>query len=170
MINLKESKITCTGIYKAEYQSEDTLTAELRQTVSKTYSRFSKDENPFNIGTKYTQTRVYFMEIPKDEFKSPEEVTEFMEMNYPDARLRQILSSKPILTERHLAAITTGLISEKEIAEKQVVISNDGEVILHNGKPQYRVVTLSLTGLPDEDLRERVQNAVVENAVKTETA
>jgi hypothetical protein len=164
------SPIMVSRVYKASYQKDNTMTAELKQTVTtksyyptKSVSNELKD-NPFsNVqlgiteGEPYVQneTRVTWIDVPVD---STVESVQAKLATLPNANIYKILANKPILSSSQKAGIEAGLTSTDIIADGQAVrYSKDhpqaGKLVQHNGKPQFRVTYFKLEGSPDVDMR-----------------
>lgn len=162
--------IMVSRVYKASYQKDNTLTAELKQTVTtksfyptKSVSNELKD-NPFsNVqlgiseGEPYEQkeTRVTWIDVPAD---STEESVQAKLATLPSANIYKILANKPILSSSQQAGIDAGLTTTDIIADGQAVrYSKDhpqaGKLVLFNGKPQFRVTYFKSEGSPDVDMR-----------------
>jgi hypothetical protein len=166
------SPIMVSRVYKASYQKDNTLTAELKQTVTtksfyptKSVSNELKD-NPFsNVqlgiteGEPYVQneTRVTWIEVPVD---STVESVQAKLATLPNANIYKILANKPILSSNQKAGIEAGLTTTDIIADGQAVrYSKDhpqaGKLVLvkETAKPQFRVTYFKLEGSPDVDMR-----------------
>ena len=164
------SPIVVSRVYKASYQKDNTMTAELKQTITtksyyptKSVSNELKD-NPFSNaqlgiteGEPYVQneTRVTWIEVPMD---STVESVQNKIATLPDANIYKILANKPILSSNQKAGIAAGLTTIDIIADGQAVrYSKDhpqaGKLVLHNGKPQFRVTYFKALGSPDMDMR-----------------
>jgi hypothetical protein len=164
------SPIMVSRVYKASYQKDNTMTAELKQTITtksyyptKSVSNELKD-NPFSNaqlgigeGEPYVQneTRVTWIDVPAD---STVESVQAKIATLPSANIYKILANKPILSSSQQAGIDAGLTSTDIIADGQAVrYSKDhpqaGKLVLHNGKPQFRVTYFKSEGSPDVDMR-----------------
>lgn len=164
------SSIVVSRVYKTNYQKDNTMTAELKQTVTtksyyptKSVSNELKD-NPFSNaqlgiteGEPYVQneTRVTWIEVPVD---STVESVQAKLATLPNASIYKILANKPILSSSQQAGIEAGLTTTDIIADGQAVrYSKDhlqaGKLVLHNGKPQFRVTYFKSLGSPDMDMR-----------------
>jgi hypothetical protein len=163
--------IMVSRVYKGSYQKDNTLTAELKQTVTtksyyptKSVANELKD-NPFSNsqlgiteGEPYVQneTRVTWIEVPAD---STEETVQAKLATLPQASIYKILANKPIISSSQQAGIDAGLTSTDIIGNSQVVRypkdhPQAGKIILDpNGKPQYRIAYFKSAGSPDMDLR-----------------
>lgn len=162
--NLEVSRVHATN-----YQKEGTLTAEIKQTVttksyypSKSVSNNMQD-NPFSTADfgfseqEYTsdEKRVAWVDVPVG--STIESVIAKL-ASLPTATIRKILANRPIITDSQNYAITAGLTSMEAIADKQAVRFPDnhpqaGQLILHNGKPQYKATYFRNTATEDQDLR-----------------
>jgi hypothetical protein len=166
------SPIMVSRVYKASYQKDNTLTAELKQTVTtksyyptKSVSNELKD-NPFsNVqlgiteGEPYVQdeVRVTWIDVPVD---STVESVQAKLATLPNATIYKILANKPILSSSQKAGIDAGLTTTDIIADGQAVrYSKDhpqaGKLILvkDTSKPQFRVTYFKSEGSPDIDMR-----------------
>ena len=172
-----DQPIVVSKIYKATYQTEGTMTAELKQTVitknfypTKSVSNELKDSlfsvaelgipegEPFES----TETRVTWNDVPLD--ATIKSVTEQLK-SFPEARIYKMLSNQPIISSSQQAAIDQGLTSLEKIADQQAVrypLSNEksGQLVISNGKPFFRVTYLSLTNEKDTDTRDANQENV----------
>ena len=164
------SPIVVSRVYKASYQKDNTMTAELKQTITtksyyptKSVSNELKD-NPFSNaqlgiteGEPYVQneTRVTWIEVPVD---STVESVQAKLATLPNANIYKILANRPILSSSQQAGIDAGLTTTDIIANGQAVRyskdhSQAGKLVLHNGKPQFRVTYFKSLGSPDMDMR-----------------
>ena len=151
-----ESKVTCTGVSAHAYKPE-LDSAEIRQTITSEYpSRQANSEGLFSDdeyhleGQKFDSVRVAWVDVPKG--TTAEQVQARIDA-MPNARIKRILSLKPILAENQKAAIEKGITTLDAIAESQKVKKEDGELALHNGCVQYKKLQASWEGEPDVDLR-----------------
>ena len=154
-VTLKRGKIKFSRLFKSEFQTAGTLTAEFKQDVTKTTVYSGQVNNGFsdnifgqNLKGKETEfskseTRVAWYKV--DENTSVEEITKMLEDN-PGITIQKILSNAPILDDGQKDAIKNGLKTLDEIAEKQACKygegENEGEYILRNGNPIYKVTCL----------------------------
>ena len=174
-------EIAVTRVYEAtdgsrKIQKEGTLTAELKQTVTTKSSYPTKsvtNSNQANIFSvddfgferqEYENSSIRTAWIPVPVGTSIETVAERLQ-KFPDARIQQILSNKPILTTQQKYAIQNGLLSLDTVANSQVVrygansldakgVDNSGKIVLdNNGKPIYRVNYFQTEKVMDQDLR-----------------
>lgn len=162
--------IEVSRVYKASYQKDNTMTAELKQTVTtksyyptKSVSNELKD-NPFSNaqlgiseGEPYqsSETRVTWIDVPVD---STVESVKATLATLPNANIYKILANKPILSSSQKAGIDAGLTTTDIIADGQAVRyskghKDAGKLILLNGKPQYRVAYFKSAGSADIDMR-----------------
>lgn len=170
-----KGNLEVSRVYKADYQKEGTITAEIKQTVitksyypSKSVTN-SHQDNVFGMADfkfeeqEYTnkETRVVWLDVPEN--SSIEIVAERLSQ-FPDACLYRILGNKPIITDNQRYAIENGLTSMGVIAESQIVRfpkghSKEGEIALDsNNKPQYRSVFFKSTACEDQDYRNAEPN------------
>lgn len=167
---VSKSGIVISRIYKADYQKDGSLTAELKQTV-KTVSYYpsksvSNDMQDNVFGTeqfgyqdhKYEneEVRVAWINVPAD--ATEDSVMEQLN-KFPNATLYKVLSNKPILTSDQKYAVEAELTTKDILAASQVIrygegAENAGSLILdENGKLQYRRVFFKTQATPDQDLR-----------------
>lgn len=161
------SPLTVREVKDSEYQKSNTTTAVLEQiVVIKSFypatkvanslqdnifaqSEFGIEEQVFTS----KETRIAFLLVPKGATK--ESVEKALE-NFPKANIYKILDSKPILTNEQKTAIDNKITTLEAIAEKQKVVNPEtGEIILHNGKEQFRVTYFASQGKPDVDNRDK---------------
>lgn len=167
-----KGEVKLERIFENSYQSEGTMTAELKQTVTTHTSYPSKtvsddlNDNVFDAVEDFgfatqdysnTSTRVAWIEVPKS--FSEEKVREVIFSH--DVCLQQIMSNQPILTTKQKYAISVGLTNLDAIADRQALrypdnSDNAGKLILdrNSGKPIYRVNTFKKTQVEDVDLRD----------------
>jgi hypothetical protein len=162
--------IMVARVYKASYQKDNTMTAELKQTIetlsfypTKSVSNELKD-NPFSnaqLGIsegepyKAKETRVTWIEVPVD--STVESVQEKL-ASLPEANIYKILANHPVISSSQDAGIKAGLTTLDIIADGQAVrYGKDhpqaGQLVLQNGKPQFRVTYFKVAGSPDVDMR-----------------
>lgn len=158
----------------SDFQKAGTKTAQLRQNVTTTSFYASKQANDSLTESFYknddfgyaeqpftsVQNRVVFMNIPVSE---TEEGLQLKLAAAPQARIYRILSNHPILTSQQENAISRGLKTKAEFANKQVrkfpegAIVNgvdvSGQLILDEGKVQYAVLKFNATGKADENYK-----------------
>jgi hypothetical protein len=166
---VSKGPLEVTRVHATAYQKEGTLTAEIKQTIttksyypSKSVSNNMQD-NPFSTADfgfseqEYTseERRVAWVDVPVG--STVESVVAKL-ANLPTATIRKVLANKPIITDSQNYAIGAGLTSMEAIADKQVVRYPDnhpqaGQLILNNGKPQYKATYFKNTAIEDEDLR-----------------
>jgi hypothetical protein len=151
-VTLKRGKIKLSRLFKSEFQTSGTLTAEFKQDVEKITVYSGQVNNGFSddifgqdlIGkeTEYkkSETRTAWYKV--DENTSVEQVTKMLEAN-PNISIQKILSNAPILDDGQKEAIKSGLTTLDQIAENQACKygdgENEGEYILRNGNPIYKV-------------------------------
>lgn len=163
-------KITVSRVYKSDYQTEGTITAELKQTID------TKSIYPTKTVTSNLQDNVFGLEdfgFENQEFDSQETRVAWIDVPVgstvesvqakvdalPDATLYRILSNHPTLSDRQVAGIKQGFTTKDIIANKHVVRyplkhEKEGQVILDNaGKIQYRSVYFKATAMVDIDKR-----------------
>lgn len=158
-------------VYKNKYQKEGTETAELKQIVETKSSYPTKSvtsslqenifdaKQDFNFATTEYEnvgTRVAWLDVPEG---TPIEQVQERIAKYPEARIMQILSSHPILSDKQKYAVESGLTTVETIAESQVMryptgAEKAGQIILDDlGRPIYRGTYFRTTAVKDQDLR-----------------
>lgn len=172
-VNAGELKVS--RLFKNTYQKENTMTAELRQSVvTDSFYPAAQVQNDMQDNifgtedfgfseTKYsnTENRVSWIDVPAN--STLEQVSEKL-ASFEKANLYRFLSNHPILTSSQKSAIDSGITTKDIIAESQVVrypegtMQNGEDVGLQlaldpNGKPQYRAVFFSKEGKEDTDNR-----------------
>lgn len=168
--HVTKSGLEVTRVYKSEWQKEDTLTAEIKQTVktvtaypSKSVSNNMQDNifgnEEFGFESKEfdnVETRVGWIDVPAN--STVESVVEKLN-KFPNAVLYKVLSNKPILTDAQVYAISADLTTKDIIGDRQVVRypkghAEEGSLILdNNGKIQYRATFFKTTSIEDIDSR-----------------
>lgn len=166
---ISKGALEISRVHATAYQKEGTLTAEIKQTVttksfypSKSVSNNMQD-NPFSTSEfgfseqEYTSNskRVVWVDVPLD--STVESVTAKLAA-LPGASIYRMYANKPILTDNQLYAISAGLTTKDAIADKQVIRYGEsderaGQLILKNGKPQYKADFFKSTLTADQDLR-----------------
>ena len=164
------------GIYEGTYQKAGTSSVELRQSVTTigmypskratndmNGSLFSSEE--FGFATQEysnTEQRVAWINVPSG---TTLEQVQAKIAAAPEAVIYKVLSNKPILTSDQNYAIASGSSTKtlEDYANSQVVRypamegSNPhpkaGQIVLHNGKVQYRSTFFSPVAKKDQDLR-----------------
>jgi hypothetical protein len=156
-------------VHATAYQKEGTLTAEIKQTVttksfypSKSVSNNFQD-NPFSTAEfgfseqEYSSSskRVVWVDVPTG---STAESVAAKLAALPNATIYRMYANKPILSDNQLYAISAGLTTKDAIADKQVIRYGEsdpkaGQLILRNGKPQYKADFFKSTLTADQDLR-----------------
>lgn len=160
--------IAVSRVYTSPFQKEGTQTAELKQTVktvsfypSKSVSNDLKS-NPFlpaEFGfaeQEFTsgEVRVAWIDVPMG--TTVEQVIAKIAA-LPTARLYKILANKPILSDSQKYGISAGLTTVDSIGDSQIIRygvghEKEGQLILKDGKPQYRSIYFT-TSQVDRDLR-----------------
>lgn len=129
---ISSSNITVNRVYKADYQKENSVTAELKQTVktvslypSMSVSNDMKDNLfvPEDFGSKpkayeNNEGRVAWIDVPVG--TTPEKLAELLTSN-PTARLYKVLSNKPILTSDQKYAVQNGITTVDVIGSRQAI-------------------------------------------------
>lgn len=140
-------KLQITKVY--DYNRQDgAKTFQIEQEVSVVYgganSRFSKLEN-FNkltgrVNKTYSKKRIFFLtsvleEVVLDRLLSSKE--------FRNARIIYIYDNSPIIESGHEYAIANNLTTLEDIASKQLLQDNDGNLILDAfGNKIYRISQL----------------------------
>jgi hypothetical protein len=161
----------------SRFQKEGTRTAVVRQNIvtlsyynAKQYADSmtetfvsTKDFNPaYGFGEKApfegTERRVAFENVPVE--WTLDDIQKRL-AQFPNARIYKVMSNYPILSSQQENAITRGLRTLDDFAERQAVRYSRyvkdpaliGKLTLVNNKVQYRKTFLSVSGKPDEDHR-----------------
>lgn len=156
----KFSPLTVDNV-KENSLRKGTFQAQIRQSVQSvtTYTR-SHNNDLFSFedesGTAFENTsqRVFWLDVPAD---ATVKTVEAVIAKFPNARIVQLLCSdlENYLSEGQKAAIEKGLITLDEIADGSMVRSSDGEIVLQDGRPFYRILRFDKEGkMCDEDLRD----------------
>jgi len=132
--------------YYASKQASDSLTESLYPNEA-----FGFGENKFEA----TEHRVVFMNIPTSE---TEEGLKAKLAAVPNARIRKFISNHPILSDSQKNSIKRGLKTMDDYANRQVVRypaghPQAGQIILINGKVNYKVTKFNASGAADIDTR-----------------
>lgn len=165
------SPVMVEKVYKSDFQKEGTLTAELRQIVttksfypSKSVSN-SLNENIFTVKdfgfeeTDYEnkETRVAFIDVPLGSTK--ESVQKQLE-TLKNATLYRILSNRPIIADTEQYAIdnpemetTIDTYANRQVVRYPKENERAGELVITEGKVQYRRIAFSKEAKADLDLR-----------------
>lgn len=167
------SPLVVSKVYKSDFQKEQTLTAELRQTVStvshyptKTVTNslqsnmFAIEDFGFEAKTfPNVEERVAFVNVP---LGSTVEAVQGKLAEAPGAVLYRILSNRPIVTDTEEHAINNPEFPDmtldtkansQAVREPKAEDGSNGKLILMNGKIQYRRIAFSLEAKEDIDLR-----------------
>jgi hypothetical protein len=162
------SKLTCTGVSAHAFKPE-LDSAELRQTVTTSYpTRTTNSEGLFsdeeyNLESQdFTSERVCWIDVPKG--TTPEQVQTRID-KLPNAKIKRILSMRPILSDNQKAAIAKGITTLDKIKASQTVSDENGEIVLWNGNPQYKKLQPSWSGEEDVDLRPAKAEAIEEDVI-----
>lgn len=178
VITITKGEITLDkDLYKSQYQKPKTLTAQVRQVITSSFTYPERqignnmEDSLFDIGEfgfeKRTieshENRIAFLEVPE---AFSVDTVKAMLKTFPNAVLYKVLSNEPILTDNQLRAIANPdlEVTKDQIANSQAVRysvgatdkdGNDvgGELILRNGRVQYRAVFFKRTATPDIDDR-----------------
>jgi hypothetical protein len=166
---ISKGGLEISRVHATNYQKEGTLTAEIKQTVttksyypSKSVSHNLQD-NPFGtadfgfVEKDYSsdERRVVWVDVPTG---STVESVATKLASLPSATIYKILANRPIISDSQNYAIGAGLTSMEAIADKQVVRYPEGnplagQLILNNGKPQYKATFFKNEACADQDLR-----------------
>lgn len=169
---VSKSAISVTRVYKSDYQKDDTLTAELKQTVTTNSFYPSKSvanslqDNIFSMSDfgfeeqKYEnkEVRVAWIDVPVG--MTVEQVQ--AKLNATEgATLYRVLSNKPIISDTEQYAIDNPELDVDldAFANRQAVRfpnghESEGELATDaNGKVQYRRIAFSTQGADDQDTR-----------------
>lgn len=151
------SKITVDGVSDGLNSVKDQ--AQLRQVVTSLYPSVQGNDlfNSKEFGgesAKYDSTRITWLDVPVG--TTAEEVQKRLD-EFPNARIQRTLGLKINLSASQIQARAAGINTktDAEYAATQQVLDNNGNPVMYNGKPMYRVYTLSLQGDEDIDLREQ---------------
>lgn len=171
--------ITLDKIYKADYQKEGTLTAQIRQTVTtKSFYPSKKTSNNLQANIfsnedfgfeeqEFTSTeeRVAWLPVPANA-KQAEVAKKLAAASAKGACIYRVLSNVPILSEDQKYAISQSLRTMDDFANSQVVRypegtkdkdDNDisGQIVLDKaGNVQYRRTFFWNTPMDDQDARD----------------
>jgi hypothetical protein len=166
---ISKGGLEISRVHATAYQKEGTLTAEIKQTVttksfypSKSVSNNFQD-NPFSTSDfgfsekEYVSDskRVVWVDVP--EGSTVESVSAKLAA-LPEATVYRIYANKPIISDNQNYAISAGLTTMDAIADKQAIRYGEGDpqagqLILKNGKPQYKADFFKSTATEDQDLR-----------------
>lgn len=169
----EESKVTCTGVAAHTYKTE-LDSAELRMTVNTFYPKrhanseglFAESEYGLDPEEPFKSVRVAWIDVPKG--TTIEQVQARIDA-MPKARIKRIMSLKPILSPEQIAGIEKGLTTLDKIAEKQTVKRADGTVVLYDEKyTQYKKNQPSWTGEADVEMRPALTKAAEVDVVIAE--
>lgn len=159
-------------IYKADFQKEGTLTAQIRQEVTTKSSYPSKKTSSsmqanvfateeFGFSTQdfeATETRIAWIPVPVN--ATIDVVKAKLEAAAKNgATIYRVLSNAPILDENQKYAINQGLKTKDDFAKTQAVRYPDGDpnagklTLDKNGNVQYRRTFFWLTPMEDQDVR-----------------
>ena len=166
---ISKGGLEISRVHATAYQKEGTLTAEIKQTVttksfypSKSVSNNFQD-NPFSTSDfgfsekEYVSDskRVVWVDVP--EGSTVESVSAKLAA-LPEATVYRIYANRPIISDNQNYAISAGLTTMDAIADKQAIRYGEGDpqagqLILKNGKPQYKADFFKSTATEDQDLR-----------------
>lgn len=142
--------------------------AQVRQSIVKKYPTAVVNNSATNglfsaedlgIETKdFVENRVAFITVRSTD--TIESVQEFLDTNFPSAKIWKRIGFKPFFTSEEISAINNDLITAEDLAKKQVVVNGStGELILANGQTQYRRLFFDRDGL-QADIDARISTAV----------
>jgi len=169
---VSKSEISVSRVYKSEYQKDDTMTAELKQTVTTnsfyptksvanslqdnifTMSDFGFEEQSYEN----KEVRVAWIDVPTGMSK---ENVQAKLASTEGSTLYRVLSNKPIISDTEQYAIDNEDldVSLDDFANRQAVRfpkghESEGELALDaNGKIQYRRIAFSKANAEDTDIR-----------------
>lgn len=169
---VSKSAISISRVYKSDYQKEETLTAELKQTVT-TNSFYptksvanSLQDNIFSMSDfgfeeqsyENKEVRVAWIDVPEGMTK---EQVQVKLSSVEGATLYRVLSNRPIISDTEQYAIDNPEleVSLGDFANRQAVRfpkghESEGELATDaNGKVQYRRIAFSKTNAVDTDNR-----------------
>lgn len=170
--SVTKGEITLDKLYKGDYQKEGTLTAQIRQIVTRKSFYPSKkvestmqanifDNKDFGFSEQEfesTETRVAWIPVPASITEA--EVKAKLAAAYANgATIYRVLSNQPILDENQLYAISQGLTTKDVFANSQVVRypkgdPNAGKIWSDpSGKVQYRRTFFWNSAMDDQDAR-----------------
>lgn len=170
--------ISLDKIYKADYQKEGTLTAQIRQTVTtKSFYPSKKTSNNLQANIfsnedfgfeeqEFTSTeeRVAWLPVPANA-KQADIVAKLKAASAKGACIYRVLSNTPILSEDQKYAISQGLRTMDDFANSQVVrypdgttkdeVDVSGQIVLDKaGHVQYRRTFFWNSPMTDQDARD----------------
>ena len=153
------SKVWVDSIVESQYNNG--LQAILKQTctTTKVYPKSklgsSLDDTVFEEepGTSFSDdsTRVYFLKLPKG-METKEQVEAHLQ-KYPNLHLVRTLSFSPVLSKEDMSMIKKGDLKMEDKARSQAVRNGNNNLILYEGKVQYKRICLSLEFKEDIDIR-----------------
>jgi len=175
-ITHEKGEITVDDVYTSQFQKPKSLTAQLRQVITTTFeyperqisndmqdSLFEMSEFGFErLKITSHENRIAFIDVPLGSTK--ESVTSMLKP-LTDACIYKVLANEPILTSDQQRGIDAGLTTKDIIANSQAIRYSEGatdretgedvggDLILRNGRIQYRAVFFKKTTTPDIDRR-----------------
>lgn len=185
---VSKSEITLDKLYKSNYQKEGTLSAQIRQIVTRKSFYPSKktsssmqanifDNKDFGFEEQQfesNETRVAWIPVPEN-ITEAEVKAKLATAHKNGATIYRVLSNQPILDENQKYAIAQGLSTLDTFADAQVVRypkgnENEGKIWTDpHGKVQYRRTFFWLTPMDDQDAR-GTGEAYMSPAIKAELA
>jgi hypothetical protein len=169
----EETKVVCTGVAAHAFKPE-LDSAQIEQTIQSFYPKrhadsgglFSEKEYGLDPDKPFESKRVAWIDVPKG--TTAEQVQARID-TMPNARIKRIMSLKPILSSNQEAAIQKGLTTLDKIAAAQTVKRADGTIVLYDEKyTQYKKNQASWNGEADEDLRPALTKAVEADVIVAE--
>ena len=170
-VSITKTAITLDSLGAGEYQKEGTITAQLRQTITKiSYYPSKKVDNELSGGLfaasdfgfheqefVSTENRVAWILVPVS-FDEARVLAELEKANKAGACIYRVLSNQPILSDDQRHAIKENWKTLDAFANSQVMRypeghKTEGEIILVDGSPVYRKTFFWNTERADEDLR-----------------
>lgn len=155
----KFSKIWVDSIVESQYKNA--LQAMLKQkvTTTKVYPKnklgSSLDATIFEEepGAEFSNdsTRVYFLKLPVG-METKEQVEAHL-AKFPNLHLVRTLSYSPILSNEDISMMEKGDLKMEDKARSQAIRDENNNLILHQGKVQYKRICLSLEYTEDIDKR-----------------
>lgn len=171
-LEVTKGPITLDKISKSQWQKEGTLTAQIRQVITRKSSYPSKKVSSsmqanvfatgdFGFGEQdflATETRVAFIPVPAN--ISEADVKAKLDAAHANgATIYRVLANEPILDENQKYALDKGLTTKDAFANAQVVRypkgnPNEGKIWTDaQGNVQYRKTFFWLTAMEDQDAR-----------------
>lgn len=169
-------KVQAVKFVESQFAKEGEKSLHLKQAVETVYPSkqnksaglFSDEEMGIGDGAKFENTRNCIISVPQN---ATLEIVQKKLDSLPNARIKRVLSLNPILSEGQKIMIAKGSLSLETVKSNQTVVTSEGEVVLYEGHPMYRILVFSPTGEPDIDTREedlkQMATIVAKEEVKT---